>query len=349
MSKNRFKNIVFEGGGVKGIAYIGALEALEKSEVISSIQRVGGTSAGAITALIVGLGIKSKDMLEFIKGKDLQTIEDNEVLDVLDVARLLTKYGWNKGEVVRKWIGDAIEFATGNVNSTFEDIKQVQKEKNFKDMYFVGTNLSTHSYKIYCHELTPKTRLIDAVEISTSIPLYFTAKTDEERNYYVDGGVLMNYPIRLFDEKGFIEDTELWSVQDVEVPKSYKLANEKKTELVINNITETEYKPNLETIGFRLESEDKILFYHTKEAVVNEINNIYDFTKHLIKTLREFKNYTYLNDIDMSRTIFLDVTGVNTTDWNISPEKMAKIIANAYNSTKTYLEKFEINVPNYSE
>lgn len=346
MSKNRFKNIVFEGGGVKGIAYIGALKALEKSTIIDSIQRVGGTSAGAITALLVGLGIQSDNITNFIDKKDLGEIEDNNLIDIFDVTRLLTKYGWNKGEAVRNWIGYAIEKATGNVNSTFEDIKKLQQEKKFKDMYFVGTNLSTHSFKIFCYELTPKTPLIDAVEISMSIPLYFTAKSDEEKNYYVDGGVLMNYPIRLFDEEGFIENNEFWNEESF-LPESYKFANEEKTQLVINNITKTNYKPNQETIGFRLDSEDVIHFFHTKEAVVNEIKNIYDFTKHLIRTLMEYQNNTHLNEIDMNRTIYLDVTGVKATGWDITSQKKEDIIAKAYDSTKSFLEKYDIIVPDY--
>ena len=40
----KFKNLVFEGGGVKGIAYVGALEVLEKEQILGNIKRVAGTS-----------------------------------------------------------------------------------------------------------------------------------------------------------------------------------------------------------------------------------------------------------------------------------------------------------------
>lgn len=33
-----FKNFVFEGGGVKGIAYVGALQALQANNVMERIQ-----------------------------------------------------------------------------------------------------------------------------------------------------------------------------------------------------------------------------------------------------------------------------------------------------------------------
>ena len=50
-----FKNLVFEGGGVKGIAYVGALEVLEKEGILQDVERVAGTSAGAMMAVLVGL------------------------------------------------------------------------------------------------------------------------------------------------------------------------------------------------------------------------------------------------------------------------------------------------------
>ncbi|MBQ0128550.1 MAG: patatin-like phospholipase family protein, partial [bacterium] len=42
-----FRNLVFEGGGVRGIAYAGALEVLEEEKILRKIKRVAGTSAGA--------------------------------------------------------------------------------------------------------------------------------------------------------------------------------------------------------------------------------------------------------------------------------------------------------------
>lgn len=53
-----FRNLVFEGGGVKGSAYIGAIRALNEEGILPEIQRFGGTSAGAITALLLGLSIR---------------------------------------------------------------------------------------------------------------------------------------------------------------------------------------------------------------------------------------------------------------------------------------------------
>ncbi len=50
----QFRNLVFEGGGVKGIAYVGAIKVLEEKGIMPNIVRVGGTSAGAINAVLRG-------------------------------------------------------------------------------------------------------------------------------------------------------------------------------------------------------------------------------------------------------------------------------------------------------
>ena len=51
-----FRNLVFEGGGVKGLAYVGAMEVLESEGIGEKVRRVGGTSAGSINAVLFAAG-----------------------------------------------------------------------------------------------------------------------------------------------------------------------------------------------------------------------------------------------------------------------------------------------------
>ena len=71
-----FKNLVFEGGGVKGIAYGGALEALDKKGVLSNITRVAGTSAGAINATLLALDYSSAEVSKIIAETDFKKFGD---------------------------------------------------------------------------------------------------------------------------------------------------------------------------------------------------------------------------------------------------------------------------------
>ena len=56
------KNLVFEGAGIRGIAYAGVIQALEEHGLTENIEKVGGTSAGAISSLLFVLGYTSYEM-----------------------------------------------------------------------------------------------------------------------------------------------------------------------------------------------------------------------------------------------------------------------------------------------
>ncbi|MEP6948960.1 MAG: patatin-like phospholipase family protein [Ginsengibacter sp.] len=46
-----YKNLALEGGGVRGLAYAGAPEVLEQKDILKNVERVAGSSAGAIARL----------------------------------------------------------------------------------------------------------------------------------------------------------------------------------------------------------------------------------------------------------------------------------------------------------
>ena len=75
----QFKNLIFEGGGVKGIAYVGAIKVLEEKGIMSNIVRVGGTSAGAINAVLVGLGYTSAQTLNIMNKLNFKKFMDDDL------------------------------------------------------------------------------------------------------------------------------------------------------------------------------------------------------------------------------------------------------------------------------
>ena len=52
LSRRKYRNLVFKGGGVRGVAYIGALEELEALGILEGIKRTAGSSAGAVAACL---------------------------------------------------------------------------------------------------------------------------------------------------------------------------------------------------------------------------------------------------------------------------------------------------------
>lgn len=61
-----YRNFVFKGGGVRGVAYLGALKYIYENGLMRSVERVAGTSAGAITAAILALNFRNHDSIKTI-------------------------------------------------------------------------------------------------------------------------------------------------------------------------------------------------------------------------------------------------------------------------------------------
>ena len=109
-----FKNYVFEGGGVKGLAYVGALKVLEQKGIHKSIERVAGASAGAICALLVALNYSSKEIQEILWHLDFNNFMDSNWGVIRNTQRLIDDYGWYKGDFFEEWIEKVIKDKTGS-------------------------------------------------------------------------------------------------------------------------------------------------------------------------------------------------------------------------------------------
>lgn len=132
------KNLVFEGAGVRGIAYAGALEVLETKDLVKEVEKVGGTSAGAITALMVSLGYNSTEIAQWIAQTKLHKFNDGKYLFVGGIYRLNKRFGWYRAKRFDKWLSKVISVKTGNPDITFKELH----EQNYKDLYVTATFLN---------------------------------------------------------------------------------------------------------------------------------------------------------------------------------------------------------------
>ncbi|HCU57597.1 MAG TPA: hypothetical protein DF984_05135 [Anaerolineaceae bacterium] len=213
-----YRNLVFKGGGIRGIAYLGAVEELERLGLMEKIQRVAGSSVGAISALMVSLRLPAKEIKSIFDTLDFSRIpqartEDQPVsiLTRLEVAtcsqRLLKNFGWYSSEYFYNWIKELIaEYVQGNPDATFADLRQM----GYRDLYVVVSNMTKHCAEVMSVESTPDVAVADAIRMSMSIPLYFEAlhfdgQTFGKGDLYVDGGLFNNYPVDVFDRPDGIE------------------------------------------------------------------------------------------------------------------------------------------------
>ena len=90
-NKFPFTNLVFEGGGVKGIAYAGALKVLEDKNILSQVDRVAGTSAGAITAALVAMKYDADQIDEIVGSPLKRDYQERAMGDARHTAADVTK------------------------------------------------------------------------------------------------------------------------------------------------------------------------------------------------------------------------------------------------------------------
>jgi NTE family protein len=332
-----FRNLVFEGGGVKGIAYVGALQVLEEKGILPDIIRVGGTSAGAINAVLVGLNYTPAETQQILNKMNFEKFMDEDFGLFRDVDRLLSEFGWYKGDFFRQWISELIAQKTGNPNVTFDQVQQQKTRKGFRDMYFMGTNISTHFAEVFSHEHTPRMCVADAVRISMSIPLFFASRRSPRGDVYVDGGVLDNYPVKIFDRQRYL-DTENLRSHGV-VTEYYKKHN---TGLKRKKLDISSYIYNKETLGFRLDSEREIaMFRDQAEPVVEAIDDFFDYTRNLLKTLMDAQANYHLHGDDWQRTIYIDTLGVKTTEFKITDARKKALVDSGRKGTETYFTWYD--------
>jgi NTE family protein len=321
-----FRNLVFEGGGVKGIAYIGAMQVMGEKGILPNIQRVGGTSVGAINALLFALGFNNDEQRQILWELDFKNFMDASWL-IPNMIRVLTRYGWYKGDYFREWISKLIKEKTGTSNATFRDLKEVKKP----DLYIYGTNLSTHFSEVFSVEHSPDMRLADAVRISMSLPLFFTAIRNTRRDVYVDGGLLNNYPVQLFDREKYVTSEK----------RTTDYYEKRNTSFLKEHPDSSPYVYNKETLGFRLDSKEEIAGFRYNEPQVNKIDHIFEYIGALIKTILDSQSNTHLHSDDWQRTIYIDTLGVSTTDFSLSDDLKRELEKSGRSGAEEYFKWFD--------
>lgn len=316
---NTYENLVFEGAGIRGIAYSGVLSELEEHKILDDIVKVGGTSAGAITALMVSLGYTSSELLEIISDTKFQKFNDGEYMFIGGFSRMNSKYGWYKGDAFTEWLETIISDKTGHPEITFMELKT----KGFKQLFVTGTCMNKQKLIVFSADTYPEMKVKDAVRISMSIPLYFEAvfidsqgkvydENDISKNLdvVVDGGIIGNFPIFMFDT------------------------------IRLDSLNNQVRIPNYKTLGIRIDSDLQIKNDSlSKELVPLPIENMNDYLVAFYVLILENLNRISLIPEDWERTISVSSVGISPRIKKLSKEQKELLIKSGEKSTQVFLSK----------
>ncbi len=205
-------NAVFEGGGVRGIALAGAVHGA----MLAGIQfdQVAGTSSGAITAAFLAAGYQGEEMKNLILQTPFQKfLQQSSLIRKWmygPMLRLLWKKGLYSGHALEQWVQEKLQ---AKRIRTFGDLRTNQ-------LRIVASDISTGKLLVLPEDIEqygfdPKQLSIArAVRMSASIPYFFDPVIihpkikDTQRRvsfhrsciYVVDGALLSNFPLWIFDQ-----------------------------------------------------------------------------------------------------------------------------------------------------
>lgn len=373
-SPSRIDNLVFQGGGIKGLAYIGAMQALSSHIDLNRVKRLGGASAGAITTAFLSVGYTLEEYEQLSSEVDFSSLMDGIYKDQLlrivgemdqvkawgegvkdDVLRVIeTKQHPSKGtlgishlarssshpyakammEAIKKlskeelglfpgdvfredWVEKYFQRKLGIPYATFRELHDLrtkipEKFGHLKEPYFVGVNIKTGLTEIFSYEFTPDVIISDALRLSMSIPMLFYPhqahiKTPDGRRiphpsgyWYVDGGMLDNYPLWLFDKGKYItgDDRE-------------------------NHSLENPY-----TLGFRLVTGKRFDGYTQRTTSEVELKrNLPSYVMQLVNTIYEKQESDHVKRLEQDRTIYIDYLGMSGIAFDLSDEQQKNLIA----------------------
>lgn len=217
------KSLCLAGAFNKGIAYVGCLQKLEDLKMIR-LEKIVGVSIGSLIAMSYVIGYSPIEMYKLIVEKDTKEFMDFSVIN--SSSSVL------KGSSYRKWVHEVIQsriLKNGWITDHDETFTMKQlKSKTGIEIVVVATCISkTEKFEEgivhFSAENTPDIPISSAIIASMSFPFLFPP-FEYEGAYFIDGGVLQNFPMNLIDSDGLgicPKYTPLNGIDSTKNPVSY--------------------------------------------------------------------------------------------------------------------------------
>jgi len=294
------KNIVFSGGGILGISYIGAVKVLEDKKMLAAIDNIAGASAGSVFGLLLALGYSSDEMKTLIEQTNFSDFMDSPYLNVsgmlngdissftslaslpMSMMSFFNTEGLCRGNFFKTWIRNVILSKGFNPDITFKEFYSKTK----KNLVIINTDITKGNSIVRNVINSPDMPIFLAVRASASVPFFFDP-IHYENQVLVDGGVSNNYPVDVFEDKQ-------------------------------------------NTLGLFLGSIE----------LTHQVTNIFNFTTSFLDTaLRTSVNIDFKSKVVDYNTVVIKTLGISYLDFNITKNQISSLISSGRKAMVNYLEK----------
>jgi len=311
--------VCFSGGGVRGIAFVGALLEMERRGLYQpknpKIHYWVGSSAGAICAALASLGMPSQTMREELIKTNLRNFFDvggrsssgswwSKFQEYpLGLSELIGKWGAARCDEFTRWFEQKMRELDWDPDMTLIQLYR----KTGQHLIVTTTSLNTHETLYLSRSSYPNMRIVDAVRASIIYPFVFQPIRMRDPSYpeririLVDGGLLDNFPLNACD--------------------------------VLSK--------NGEVLGFNRKAIGFTLLNHGKWApdyvhISNLLNYAMTFLQSMHKRIHIIQSQQpYFWD----RVVPIETYGIDTMNFDASQEKLEKLIQSGEESTRMYLDE----------
>jgi NTE family protein len=302
-------DLVCEGGGVRGIGLVGAVQALAAAGY--EFPRVAGSSAGAIVgSMVAALQVAGESLTrldELMRRIDYRKFADSSVIGrvplVGGVISLLTTDGLYQGDYLERLLTNEL----GNLGvHTFGDLRTGEEPQRWAwSLVVTASDLSRRRlvripWDLDSYGLDPdEFSVARAVRASAAIPFVFSPVRVGGATW-VDGGLLSNFPVQLFDR-----------------PDSLS--------------------PRWPTFGIRLSAKPGIPATHPVHGPLS-----LGFAA--LETLISDQDAAYIDDAcTVRRTIFVPAQNVSPLDFNITAERRQGLYDSGFAAGKQFLASWNFD------
>lgn len=186
----RIQYLVFSGGAMNGLAYVGVLQVLEAAypKLYEHTQGYAGTSIGALVSLLLCIGYTSASMRAVIDAFDSSLLfsRTDNMFQNLGMVDAMNSLG--------KLVGDLIQRHMGKPDVNFAELFRRTRQ----ELTIVVVNFSKKRVEYWNRHTQPGLSVLLATVCSLALPLVFTPVIGPGGDLFIDGGLGDNFPLHLF-------------------------------------------------------------------------------------------------------------------------------------------------------
>jgi predicted acylesterase/phospholipase RssA len=165
-----FKNLVLSGGGFGCLIFIGFIKYFEEHNMLKDIENIVTCSGGCFIGLALCLGYTYQELFNFV----LQEINSVELgsnhIDLDNFDNLINEFGFFDTEPIHKVLQHMVKFKLQKTSITFMELAKLTG----KNLVVCVTNLTHNKAEYFSVDTTPDLNVVDAICMSSAIPIIFT-------------------------------------------------------------------------------------------------------------------------------------------------------------------------------